>query len=191
MTVSEQIEMEFDLICAEIEEEERVELGYLEVLEICDEIEVEEPYELVRPQIELDLGEGNSIHDVEPMVEVPGMVPTVVVDEGDSSVELVSVKEMMSDQAEGTGGVPVPDDVQEAEVVVGTGGPIPGIDRSGTVPDPMEVDDSVQTGEVPVLEEVVEGTRSEPVPNVGEVRTGVATVQEVLETGTRPEPIPE
>ena len=59
MSVSERIEMEFDLLFAEIEEDERVELGYLEVLEICDEVEVEEPYELVGPQIELDLGEEN------------------------------------------------------------------------------------------------------------------------------------
>ena len=132
--------MEFDLLRAEIEEEERVELGYLEVLEICDEVEVEEPYELVGPQIQLDLGEGNSIHDVEPAVEVPGVVSTVVIDE-DSSVEFVSVKKTVSDQAEGTGGVPVPDDVQmlEAEVVGGTGVPVPGNDSSGVVPDPMKV----------------------------------------------------
>ena len=33
------------------------------VLEICDEIETEQPIEFVGPQIELDLGEGSSIHD--------------------------------------------------------------------------------------------------------------------------------
>ena len=45
MSVSEQIELEFDRICAEIEEEERVELGCSELLEICDEVEFEEPCE--------------------------------------------------------------------------------------------------------------------------------------------------
>ena len=194
MTVAEQIKMEFDLLCAEIENEEGVELGYLEILEIVDETNLEVCEVFVGPQIELDLGEGNSIHDVEPVIEVPGVVPTVVVEEEDSSVELISVKETISDQAEGTGGVPVPNDVQmvEAAEAIGTGVPVPSSsDRSGAVPDPMKIVDHVRTGEVPVLEEAVEGIGSEPVPEVGVDRTGVAPVHEVLETGTSPEPVPE
>jgi len=68
------------------------------LVEICDEIEIEDPCEFVGPQIELDLGEGSSIFEDEPAVEVPEEVPTVVVDEEDSSVEfVVSGKETMTD----------------------------------------------------------------------------------------------
>ena len=66
--------------------------------------------------------------DEEPPVEVPGVVPTVVVEEEDSSVEIaVSGKETKTDQAEGTGGEPVPEDAQVKEegLVVGTGEPVP------------------------------------------------------------------
>jgi len=47
----------------------------------------------------------------EPPVEVPGVVPAVVVEEEeDSSVEvLTSGKKMVGDQAEGTGAEPVPE----------------------------------------------------------------------------------
>jgi len=46
-----------------------------------------------------------------PAVEVPGVVPTVVVEEEDSSVEIViSGREMKSDQAERTGTEPVPEE---------------------------------------------------------------------------------
>ena len=59
---------------------------------------------LIGPQIELDSGEGLSICDEDPPVEVPGVVPTVVVEEEDSSVEfVVSGKETKSDQAEEQG----------------------------------------------------------------------------------------
>jgi len=68
-TLSELIEMEFDQICVEIEEEESV--------------------ASVGPRIELDLGEGSSIHGDLPAVEVPSVVPTVEIEEEDSSVELV------------------------------------------------------------------------------------------------------
>jgi len=79
MSVSEWLETEFDRICDEIEEEER--------------------FEAFGSQIDLNLGEGSSIFDKEPPVEVPGMVPTVVVEEEDSSVEIVvSGKETKSDQ---------------------------------------------------------------------------------------------
>ena len=77
------------------------------------EIEEEESVAFIGPQIELDLGEGSSIHDDLPAVEVPGVVPTVEIEEEDSSVELViSEREMKSDQAEGTGAEPVPEDAQ-------------------------------------------------------------------------------
>jgi len=81
------------------------------IVEISEEIEVEDLIEVFRPQIDLDLGEGSSIHNVEPPVEVPGVVPTVVVEEEeDSSVKvLVSGKKMVRDQAEGTGAEPVPE----------------------------------------------------------------------------------
>ena len=127
LTLSEQIGLEFDRLCDEIENEEVAESGYLEILEIVDETEVEICEVLVGPLIELDLGEGNSIHDVEPVMEVPRVVPTVVVEDEDSSVEVVSVTETIPDQAEGTGGVPVPDDakMEEAEEVVGTGVSVP------------------------------------------------------------------
>jgi len=68
------------------------ELHVSELVEICEEVEIEDSIEVVRPQIELDLGEGSSIHDVEPPVEVPGVVSTVVVEEEeDSSVEVLSL----------------------------------------------------------------------------------------------------
>jgi len=75
MSVSEWLETEFD--------------------QICEEIKSEDLIEVVEPQIDLDLGEGSSINDEEPPVEVPGVVPTVVVEEEDSSVEIIiSGKEM-------------------------------------------------------------------------------------------------
>ena len=49
LSVAEAIGLEFDQICAEIEEEERVKLGCSELVEICDEIESEEPIEFVGP----------------------------------------------------------------------------------------------------------------------------------------------
>ena len=62
-----------------------------EIMEICEEIELEDSIEVVGPQIELDLRQGSSIHDVEPPVEVPGVVPIVVVEEEeDSSVEFLA-----------------------------------------------------------------------------------------------------
>ena len=157
LTLSEVIEMEFDQTCAEIEEEERVELGISKLVEICDKIEIEGPCEFVGPQIELDLGEGSSIFEDEPAVEVPREVPTVVVDEEDSSVEfVVSGKETKADQAEGVGVEPVPEDAQInlGGMGVGIGEPVPGDDRSGETPDLMEVDPAVRTGSGPIREEV-------------------------------------
>jgi len=132
------------------------------LVEVCDETESEELIEFVGPQIVLDLGEGSSILDEEPTVEVPDVVPTVVVEEEDSSVEvLISGEKMKADQAEGTGTEPVPDEavVREVVQVVGIGEPIPGDDRSGEAPDLMEVDLVVRTGGSPVREE---GTEARP-----------------------------
>jgi len=93
--------------------------------------------------MELDLGEASSIHDDLPAVEVSGVVPTVEIEEEDSSVELaISEREMKSDQAEGTGGEPIREDAQVKEegLVVGTGAPVPDAGRSGEELDLMEVD---------------------------------------------------
>ena len=61
---------------------------------------------------------------------------------------VVSGKEMMADQAEGTGAEPVPDDAQIKKEgrVDGTGKPVPDVGRSGGAPDLMEVDPAVRTG---------------------------------------------
>ena len=135
MSVSERIEAEFNRICEEIEDEERS-----------------------GAQLDLNLGTDSSMFDDEPPVEVPGVVPTVVVDEEeeDSLFEIgVSGKETKTDQAEGTGDEPVPEDAQRKQegMVVGTGAPVPGADRSGEAPDLMEVDPAVRTGGDPVREE--------------------------------------
>jgi len=67
-----------------------LELHAIEILEICEVVEVDDSAEVFGPLIELDLGEGSSIHDVgEPPVEDAGMAPTVVVEvEEESSVEV-------------------------------------------------------------------------------------------------------
>ena len=127
-----------------------------EFVEICEEIEVEDSIEVVGPQIELDLGQGSSIHDVELSVEVPGVVPTVVVEEEeDSSVKvLASGKKMVRDQVEGTGAVPVPEaaELKMEGQTVETGEPVLEVDRSGEEPDLMEVDQAGRTGDAPVRE---------------------------------------
>jgi len=86
-----------------------VEVHASEIVGIYEEVEVEDSIKVFGPQIELDLGPGSSIHDVEPPVEVPGVVPTVVVEEEvESSVEVLpSGKKTKGDQVEGTGTVPV------------------------------------------------------------------------------------
>ena len=50
------------------------ELHASEIVEICEEIEVEDSIEAFGPQIDLDLGERSSVHDVEPPIEVPEVV---------------------------------------------------------------------------------------------------------------------
>ena len=49
----------------------KVEMHASQIVGICEEVEVEDLIEVFGPQIELDLGQGSSIHDVEPPVEVP------------------------------------------------------------------------------------------------------------------------
>ena len=81
------------------------------------------------------------------------MVPTVEVEEEDSSVEfLISGKEMKRDQAEGTGVVPVPEDAElrREGQAVGTGEPVLDVDRLGEEPNLMDIDPAVRTGDVPV-----------------------------------------
>ena len=58
----------------------------VEVLEICDELEEEEPLEVFGPQIELNLSNLTNIG--EPPVEAAEIAPTVVVEvEEESSVK--------------------------------------------------------------------------------------------------------
>jgi len=78
----------------------------VEVLEICDFVEEIESIKVFGPQIELDLGEGSSIYDDEPPVEVAKSVVEV---KKESSVEVleVSVEKDMRDQAVKTGLEPV------------------------------------------------------------------------------------
>ena len=119
----------------------------------------------------MDLGEGSSIFDEEAVVEVPDVVPTMVVEEEDSSVEVfISEKEMKREQAVGTGTMPVPEVavVREEAQVVGTGEPVLNVGRSGDEPDLMEIDAGGRTGEVPVREFLEIGTGSEPVPEEAE-----------------------
>jgi len=156
------------------------ELHAYEFVEICEELEVEDSIEVFGLQIDLDLGEGSSIHDVEPPVEVPRVVPTVVVEEEeDFSVEvLASGKEMKVDQAEGTGTEPVPEAAESKREgqFVGTGEPILEVDRSGEEPDLMEVDQTVRTGDAPIREVMEERTGADPVPKEVEEETGAMPV---------------
>jgi len=92
-----------------------IDLGvtYVEILGICDEIEEEEHLEFFWPQIELDFGEGSSIHDLdEPPVEVTGVAPTVEVKD-ESSVEVIGDKTPVEMK---TGDLAVHEDVGTGEV---------------------------------------------------------------------------
>jgi len=96
------------------------------------------------------LGLDFGLSDEEPPVEVPGVVPTVVVDgdsEEDGLEEEVSRKETELEQAEGTGRA-VPEEARKRtfEEAVGTGEAVPVVEESGESPDPMEVDPTVRTG---------------------------------------------
>ena len=136
LSVAEWFEEEFDRLCEEIESEERT-----------------------KGQIDLNLGPDLGLSDEEPPVEVPGVVPTVVVESEEEEVlleEVVSRKETESEQAEGTGRT-VPEEAKKRkfEQAVGTDGTVLVVEESGESPDPMEVDPTVRTGGR--SEEVVEG----------------------------------
>jgi len=154
-------------------------------VEIYKEIEVENSIEVFGPQIDLDLGKGSSIYDVEPLVEVPGVVLTVVVEEEeDSSVEiLASGGEMKVDQAKGTGAEPVPEAAESKREgqSVGIGEPVLEVDRSGEEPDQMEVNQAVRTGDAPIREVMEETTGADPVPEEVEEETGAMPVWETGE----------
>ena len=123
--------------------------------------------------------------NIEPPVEVPGVVPTVVVEEEEeSSVEvLASGKKMMRDQAEGTGAKPVPEaaELKWGDQVMGTGELVHEENRSGEEPDLMEVDQAVRTGDAPVREVMEERTGAEPVPEVVKEETGAIPIRETGE----------
>ena len=115
-----------------------VDLGenYVEILEICDEFEEEEP-EVFRPQIELNLENPSDMG--EPPVEVVGVPPTVEV-EVESSIEVLEAKASVEKDAgvedEKTGADPVHESVEE---------------RIGDEPVHMDVEE-IRTGDEPVLE---------------------------------------
>jgi len=127
LSVAEWFEEEFDRLCEEIESEERT-----------------------KGQIDLNLGLDFGLSDEEPPVEVPGVVPTVVVDgdsEEDGLEEEVSRKETVLEQAEGTGRA-VPEEARKVilEEAVGTDEAVPVVEETGESPDPMVVDLAVRTG---------------------------------------------
>jgi len=141
-----------------------LESGFSEILEICEEVEIEDPIEVFGPQIELNLENPTELG--KPPVEVAGVAPTTVVEvEEESSVEvLASVEKKMGDQAEGTG-----TELVQLEA------------RSGEEPDLMELDQGVRTGGEPVHEAVEEKTGAEPVPEDVAVETKDIPVREVGE----------
>jgi len=120
-----------------------LELHVVEILEIYEVVEVDDSVEVFGPLIEIDLGEGSSIHDVgELPVEDAGMALTVVVEvEEESSVEVFEASasvEKMGDQAGRTVDETVHDIVEEG---------------TGAKPVLMEVDE-VRIGIEPVLESI-------------------------------------
>ena len=138
-----------------------LEPNYVEILEICEEIEEEEHLEDLGPQIELDLSNPTDIG--EPLVEDAGVAPAVVVEvEEESSVEVLearaSAEEEMGDQAIRTGVEPVLESVERE----------------------MEEQD-VRTRDKPVHEAVEERTGVEPVLKVVEMGTGDIPIHDVGE----------
>jgi len=128
----------------------------------------EEPLEVFGPQIELDLGEGSSIHNLgEPLVEDAGVAPTSVMVEEESSVELLeasaSVEKEMRDQAIGTEVEPVLEVVKE---------------RTGAEPVLMDMEE-VRIVEEPVREAEEWRIGTEPVPADVEMGTGDIPVREM------------
>ena len=84
-----------------------LELHDVQILEICEEVEIEDSIEVFGPQIELNLENPTDLG--KPPVEVAEVASTKVVEvEEESSVEvLTSVEKKMGDQADGIGAEPV------------------------------------------------------------------------------------
>ena len=127
LSVAEWVEVEFERICEEIESEERT-----------------------KGQIDLNLGPDFGLSDEEPPVEVPGVVPTVVVESDEEEVlleEVVSKLKRLTEQAAGTGRA-VPEEDREIllEEVVRADEAVPDVEETGELPDPMAVDPTVRTG---------------------------------------------
>jgi len=78
-----------------------LESNYVEILEICDEIEKEEHLEVFGPQIELNLENPSDMGG--PAVEVVGVAPTVVVVKEESSVEVLEVSTSVEKETEDQG----------------------------------------------------------------------------------------
>ena len=98
-----------------------LEINFVEILEICDEVEGKE-LDVFGPQIEIDLGEGSSIHDCgEPPVVVAGEAPTMVEVEDESFIEVIKDEthvenetgDLAVHEAIGTGDEPVLESVEE------------------------------------------------------------------------------
>jgi len=152
-------------------------------MEICRGSVEKETLEVCDSQIELSVENPTDLGELP--VEVPGVVPTVVVEEEeDSSVEvLASGKKMVEDQVEGTGAEPVPEAVElewEGQAV-GTGEHVYEEDGSGEELDLMEVDQAIRTGDAPGCEVIEERTGAEPVPEEVEEETGAMPARETGE----------
>jgi len=156
-----------------------LESNYSEILEICEEIEVEEQLEVFGPKIELSLANPTDMGN--PPVEAAKVAPTVVIEvEEESSVEILEsrafVEKMMGDQAEGTGNGPVLESAEKEleDEAVGAGDKLAHETveaRTGTEPVLMDVVEA-RIGDEPVLEAEELRTRKEPVPVDVEMGTG-------------------
>jgi len=139
-----------------------LESDYSEILEICDEIEEEEPLEVFGPQIKLNLENPSDMG--EPAIEVTGVAPTVVVVEEESSVELlevsVSVEKEKRDQVVGTVEAPVLEVMKER---TGAEPVIMDVEEKRTGDDPVREAEELRTGEELVRADVEMGTGAMPV----------------------------
>ena len=144
-----------------------LEVNSVEILEICDELE-EKELEVFGPQIELDLGEGSSIHDLsEPPVEVAREAPTVVEVEDESSVEVIKDE------------TPVEKETSDREVheAIGIGA------------EPVHEDVEMETGDMPVHEMEVGDSHFEDYPGEDFEKVGDFTPEETPQIPA--EPVPE
>ena len=127
-----------------------LESNYAKILEICEEIEEEEPLEVFGPQIELNLKNPTDVS--EPLVEVAGVAPTVGVEvEEESSVEVLEARtsvEKMRDQAVRIGVEPVLIDVEEVRI---GDEPVLEVEEMRTVEEPVPADVEMGTGDIPCL----------------------------------------